>query len=294
MKQKLIEIGNKENNKDAIESSNNIESILIDLHKLGVIVYFNDDILKETIICDPKWFNNVFKTILDFGRKKSQLLIEKIFIQIQQKQSETKIQIINKNDKENSLNQCESILKWIIGKNKIELPNLKSNELIIENIWNENEKRKNSIVDKISFQNMIEKLEKIQSKLIEEGNEEILKNSFEFDDKGKDISQIIHTIDQNIFNEEIINKIIGNKIEKKEFMIDLLIKFDLIIPKQKQRIIVDGRDLKSNQNYLIPFLYPTNKPNNIKLFNSKIKIDEIKTKYETIIEYDLPFKLSSI
>ena len=177
MKQKLIEIGNKENNKIAIESSNNLESILVDLHKLGVILYFNDDILKETIICDPKWFNNVFKTILDFGRKKSQLLIEKIFIQIQQKQSETTIQIINRNDKENSFNQCESILKWIIGKNKIELPNLNS-QSVVKNIWKNEEKRKNSIVDKISFHTLIQKLEKIQLKLIQEKNDQNILKKF--------------------------------------------------------------------------------------------------------------------
>ena len=37
--------------------SENLEKILDDLHKLGVIVFIDHDILSKTIICDLKWFN---------------------------------------------------------------------------------------------------------------------------------------------------------------------------------------------------------------------------------------------
>lgn len=41
------------------ESLEDIETILLDLHKLGVIIYFNDPSLKEVVVSDPKWFNKV-------------------------------------------------------------------------------------------------------------------------------------------------------------------------------------------------------------------------------------------
>jgi hypothetical protein len=36
--------------------SEKIENILLDLHTLGVIVYFDHPVLRETIITDLKWF----------------------------------------------------------------------------------------------------------------------------------------------------------------------------------------------------------------------------------------------
>jgi hypothetical protein len=47
---KLNLINNKEYQEDALEASIEIEQILLDLHKLGVIVYFNEEVLKNTII----------------------------------------------------------------------------------------------------------------------------------------------------------------------------------------------------------------------------------------------------
>jgi hypothetical protein len=45
----------------AKDSFNKIETILSDLHKLGVIIYFNDKSLKDIVVSDPKWFNKVKK-----------------------------------------------------------------------------------------------------------------------------------------------------------------------------------------------------------------------------------------
>ena len=51
-------------NKDKKESEENfdkeqVENILEDLHKLGLIVYFKKEFLKDTIISNPQWFNKV-------------------------------------------------------------------------------------------------------------------------------------------------------------------------------------------------------------------------------------------
>jgi hypothetical protein len=45
----------------AKESLQEIEQILLDLHSLGVIIYFNDPSLKDIIVPDPEWFNKVRK-----------------------------------------------------------------------------------------------------------------------------------------------------------------------------------------------------------------------------------------
>ena len=39
----------------------NLNQILCDLRKLGLIIYFDNDILRSTIITNPQWFNSVFK-----------------------------------------------------------------------------------------------------------------------------------------------------------------------------------------------------------------------------------------
>lgn len=53
----------KNNNEQEIEESmdaiNNLESILLDLHTLGIIVYFKDDKLKNILVTSPNWFNKV-------------------------------------------------------------------------------------------------------------------------------------------------------------------------------------------------------------------------------------------
>jgi hypothetical protein len=55
--------GNEEMDDEEIEQSKEslkgLEKILLDLHKLGVIIYFDDKNLKEVVISDPRWFNKV-------------------------------------------------------------------------------------------------------------------------------------------------------------------------------------------------------------------------------------------
>ena len=68
LKEKLIKfseekvIGNDEfelERKECVNPESYIENILLDLHQLGVIIYFKDDTLKDIIITNPSWFNDV-------------------------------------------------------------------------------------------------------------------------------------------------------------------------------------------------------------------------------------------
>ena len=43
---------------DLIEKKE-IEKILLDLHNIGSIIYFNDNTLKDIIVTNPVWFNKV-------------------------------------------------------------------------------------------------------------------------------------------------------------------------------------------------------------------------------------------
>ena len=62
----------------------NIEKILQDLHRLGLIVYLNNSSVRDLIITDPKWFNNVFKNILDFGKMRIANIFEQIKTNLEQ------------------------------------------------------------------------------------------------------------------------------------------------------------------------------------------------------------------
>ena len=113
-------------NQKIVENNPELRTILIDLHKLGLIVFFDHDILRETIITDPQWFNLVFKTILDYGRKKICLIIQEIFdIFLELKQNHHSIGKLN----EESQNYVEKHLN--------ELKKGVSVNLSMEDIWND-------------------------------------------------------------------------------------------------------------------------------------------------------------
>ena len=145
-----------------IENSIELRKLLVDLHKTGSIIYFDDDILREIIIPDPKWFNIVFKTIMNYGRKKIEMMIEYLFHLL----NEEKINQPRKFDLKK-----EKILKSVENKLK-ELKKGLPFELDIDQIWEQYRKR--SIVDKISFHSLLEDIERIEKDLLDSKNEEIL------------------------------------------------------------------------------------------------------------------------
>lgn len=56
-------------NKELIEyrlNDENITQMLLFLHRVGKILYFDEGILKETIILDVRWFVNAFKIIIEY------------------------------------------------------------------------------------------------------------------------------------------------------------------------------------------------------------------------------------
>ena len=119
------------------------------MHSLGVIIYLNQKGLRDTIISDPKWLNNIFKFILDFGRKK----IENVLEYISNSVGESNVNYF-------TLKEYLSYLKGNTNKN-----------LSLEEIWDQNDKKLNSNVDKISFESLLNKLEEIENNLKEEKQE---------------------------------------------------------------------------------------------------------------------------
>ena len=70
--EKKVKKKEEEERKEAKEALEELEKLLVQLCKLGVIVYFEHPLLRNTIIVDPRYFNLIFKSIIDYGRKRAQ------------------------------------------------------------------------------------------------------------------------------------------------------------------------------------------------------------------------------
>ena len=206
-------------------SKNVLKNILNDLNKMGLIIYLDNPLMNKTIIGNPEWLNRVFINIIDFGRRKAEEIIEKV--------NDFLCNINNykfQKTKENCKEFCSSYLKEIRSNSN---PKMKISE-----IWKNPEEREKSKLDKTSFQNLLVKLEMIERKLIEEdneGTEEILK---EINGENENISlskSFYHINREELFG--ILNTILDGKDfldkQKREFLINLLIKFDFILPQKK-------------------------------------------------------------
>ena len=269
-------------NKNLIETSSELRKYLVDLHKIGSIVYFDDDILRETIITDPIWFNRIFISILNYGRKKICLMIENIFHRINEE-----FKINPKNFDQNKLT-CRTITKNHLAELTKGFPR----EITMDDIWKGH--RKNSIVDKLSFNSLLKKLEEIEKKIEGTHNHHFLnstKRNFGEINEKIPISQIVHSIEEKTLVYHIVNEILGDdcfNAKKRKFLMDLLVKYDLIVPKGKV-VLID-----SDKYYLIPFLFSEEKPIKIFLENGQTIMDDINRNEEWKIKYFLPFKTSSM
>lgn len=126
-----------------------------------MIIYFDKPLLKETIISFPQWLNTVFKKFLDFGRENIQQIFQQISISVKEKLKEN-----SKNKKIVYLDKkLDEYLKQIKG-------NL--SEDFIETIWDDQIKIEQSNVDKISFEDLLEKLEEIQQLMISSNLQQLL------------------------------------------------------------------------------------------------------------------------
>ena len=191
----------------------------------------------------------------------------------------------------------EQVLVWLKGN--------ASQKLSIKDIWEKESERNKSILEKISYQELLNKLNKLQQKLLEEGNEKsinIIKKINKIPPY-HDICQIFHCI-----NEQelliLIKQMIGtpnmdfdeekmqNYLEKMKIMKRILSSFDLVFPKKKIQL---GESEKES-SYSVPFLFPFFKPDyyhNIVLHGKKC-LNEIKKKNEWKVKYYFKFKPSSI
>ena len=268
IEKELIEI------RKLIENSSELRKLLVDLHKTGSIIYFDDEVLREIIISDPKWFNIVFKSIMDYGRKKIAKIIEYLFELLK-----------NHKDHENLFKLVEKKLK--------ELKNGLPFELDFETIWIKHKEKAN--VDKISFYGLLKYIENIELELIKtKGNilEDLISRFSDSNNNNIPISQVIYSMEKKMLSD-IINEILGNEfnnIEKKRFLIDLLVKYDLILPKRKIEKIDLNKFIEFDYFYLVPFLFPEEKPSPI-YFE---RFHQQKRNEEWEIKYFLPFKPSSM
>ena len=286
---KMIKYSSIENEmiekRNLIENPVELRKILVDLHKIGSIIYFDDDILRETIISDPEWFNTVFRTIMNYGRKKIEMMIEYLFHLLNEEKMNQPKQFDLK--KENLLKYVEKMLK--------ELKKGVHPELEIDQIWKQY--RKQSIVDKISFNSLLKAIEIIEKDLLDSKDDNILNNiKYRFVDNDNNnipVSQCIHTIEEKTMKFQIINEILGDdcfNLEKKRFLIDLLVKYDLILSKRKIERVDLNKNIEKDFFYLIPFLFPEKKPPKKFIEN----FEKQKRNEEWEIKYFLPFKPSSM
>ena len=278
--EEIERISEKEGRREEIDAvKKNLFSILCDLSKLGVIVYFEHQLLRNKI-CEPLFFNNIFKQILNFGRKKVQMIVERTHLNLLILEEEF-ARKRNPSEKDNSLVLMERFLRWT---------KLKSS-LSFQEIWSREEERKKSNVDKVSFHTCLTMLEQIEAKLRSEGNESAFKEFLPFEEiKHKQLSQTVFVVDEETLHSLII-QILGERIgledktNTKEFLFNLLSKFDLVLPMGKSKFVGDRFALR-NQTYIIPFLFPLTKPSNIPQPERK--------RCRWRVQYLLPFKPSSL
>ena len=268
----------------SFDASKDLEKVLVDLHKLGLIIYFDNSHLRNIIISEPQWFNNVFKVILDHGRQGIEILMENILIDLSTQST--------KNKKQKTLKKkLKEHLGWLKGKT--------GKKVRVEEIWESNELRYISNVDKISFDTLLRLIDQVEKSLLLLEKEDLLNK----ENQSLPITQTFYTINEEQLQNEIIKKLLQNlnkstteekKIfeEIKNFIVNLLAQYDLIIPKKKQNLIKYGDQFIKKRVFIVPLLFPFLKPTDLK-FNST-PLSKMKFSNFWEIVYFFPFKPSSL
>ena len=241
----------------------------------GTIIYFKDEVLKSTLISNPQWFNNVFKTIMDYGRKKVQITFENFynFLKSENKKSEAK-------------NKLKKVIENLRGK-----ANKKKS---VEEIWKKEQELSKSNFDKVSYETMLETLEEIEEMMLKEGYKEFLNEQKEY--HNQNILQQFFFVNENGFKENITDRILSNTeidVNDSKFLSNLLARYDFFLPTQKMNYLKTGNSLTTKQKYIIPLLFPRRKPSTLISRNDK-EIEKIKYFNEWIVNYFLPFEPSSL
>ena len=241
----------------------------------GTIIYFKDEVLKSTLISNPQWFNNVFKTIMDYGRKKVQITFENFynFLKSENKKSEAK-------------NKLKKVIENLRGK-----ANKKKS---VEEIWKKEQELSKSNFDKVSYETMLETLEEIEEMMLKEGYKEFLNEQKEY--HNQNILQQFFFVNENGFKENITDRILSNTeidVNDSKFLSNLLARYDFFLPTQKMNYLKSGNSLTTKQKYIIPLLFPRRKPSTLISRNDK-EIEKMKYFNEWIVNYFLPFEPSSL
>ena len=124
-----------------------------------------------------------------------------------------------------------------------------SNQEYFDYIWNNKEELEKSNLDKISFENILIKLEETIEKLIEQKEFSVLEIDQLENYHSSSISQKFIFINE----EDLVNNIVNDLLDiyrikgdgifktKKEFIMNILSRFDFVIPTKKMRFIMDGK-----------------------------------------------------
>ena len=280
------------NNEDTFEDINeNITQVLCDLNDLGLIIFFDREMLKNTIITDPKWFNDILKSILDYGRKKTEIMIELIC-------TITKEKIEELRNNETLSNKFKSLSEKLSYYIKDQIKGSPNERHSIRDIWDDDNLKKSSNVDKISFFSLIEYLKNTLQTMSEFGDGDILnylkrENGI---DVNQDLFQIFHKVEESLLINDAFRDIFQfetiSKDDKKEFLIKLLTEFEFILPieRRKYEKLFFGK-IKRIQHYLIPILFPLYKPQ--KIFIEKKEYQLYNSNNEWQVDYMMTFKPSS-
>eukprot|EP01091_Cochliopodium_minus_P011605 TRINITY_DN3333_c0_g1_i1.p1 TRINITY_DN3333_c0_g1~~TRINITY_DN3333_c0_g1_i1.p1 ORF type:complete len:825 (-),score=271.19 TRINITY_DN3333_c0_g1_i1:1543-4017(-) len=288
-------LDNEYGREDAIEAKKNLELVLMDLNKLGIIVYFNDNSINDVIISSPTFFNKVFKVILDYGRKRILQISSDILEKLEETENEKEeneqkqleedyesyfVNFETNNDK--SIDILKKFSSWSKGK--------ADKEMSMEDIWNDQEERSLSNVDKLSFANMFRIMLIIEERMNNEGKQNVINEILE-NYNVKDFSQLFLSIDENKLDVYLLSDIMDTGSKRKPFMAEVLVKFDFILLKGKKNF--------RKKEFLVPLLFPDRKPKQIFLTNPSSEEDGkdskvVAKKNDIKLKYYLPFKPSAI
>ena len=197
--EELQSFEHQEEVKEAIE---NIEDILFDLNNLGVIIFDKNSHLKDTIIVEPQWFNKVFSIIIEDGKRRMHKVLSKTLqnLLIFEKQG-VFLQQTERN--------CKIVLEELIDNIKGEA----DHKYKLEEIWSNPQQKQLSNIDKISLDEISEKIYHLQIQMREEG----VYHAFDFMklQSNQNILQSFYTV-----NEEVTASLITVKKKfqrKKKF-----------------------------------------------------------------------------
>lgn len=232
-----------------------LEDILSDLHKLGVIIFFEQKLLSDFVIADPHWFNSLIKQILDCGKNRIKSVLSLILQKINEHQLLENFSFSNQ--KNNPKKSIENLLRWLEEGEKINSPSFFQ-------FFTPSPPKSSKMIEKISFHTLLKHFHHIQNE-IEENKLQFIIQQVNLSSGLKshdDITQLFYTINQTQFFV-LLKKILRqtnlspNHLQsfllKKNFTINFLHKFDFVFPKDRSTF--KDEEFSINQKYLVKLFF---------------------------------------